>query len=113
MIGRIVRQLADARVASMLFVFVLLAIIFSAASGGIFFTPRNVSLLLRQASIVAILAAGVSFLIIMGEIDLSIGSAVYLCSAIAASLQVMLGMSTFPVVLVTIGAGMIMGAWQG
>jgi D-xylose transport system permease protein len=97
----------------MLVVFVLLAIIFSIASHGIFFTPRNVSLLLRQASVVAILAAGVSFLIIMGEIDLSIGSAVYLCSAIAASLQVMLGFGTFPVLLLTIGAGMIMGAWQG
>ncbi len=106
-------QIADGRVLSMLVVFVLLCIFFHVDSGGIFFQPRNLSLLLRQASIVAVASAGVSILMVMGEIDLSIGSAVFLCSVIAASLQVTYGAGTLVTVLATIAAGLILGAVQG
>ncbi len=106
-------QIADGRVLSMLVVFVLLCIFFHIDSGGIFFQPRNLSLLLRQASIVAVASAGVSILMVMGEIDLSIGSAVFLCSVIAASLQVTYGAGTLVTVLATIAAGLIIGAVQG
>ena len=51
-------------------------------------------LLLRQGSIAAGAASGVSILIIMGEIDPAISSAVYLCSVIAASLQANVGMAS-------------------
>lgn len=106
-------RIADLRVLSMLVVFVLLCIVFHVTSNGIFFTPRNVSLLLRQASIVAVVSAGVSILMIMGEIDLSIGSAVYLCSVVAATLQVSYGAGTITTVLATVLVGLAMGAWQG
>ena len=98
---------------SMLVVFVLLAIAFDVATGGVFFTPRNMSLLLRQASLVAVLSGGVSVLMVMGEIDLSIGSGVFLCSVIAAMLQVTYGVATLPAVLATLLVGVAMGAWQG
>jgi D-xylose transport system permease protein len=107
------RGLIEPRALSMLVVFAVLAIVFHVASDGIFFTPRNLSLLLRQASIVAIVAAGVSILMVMGEIDLSIGSAVYLCSVVAATLQVSFGMPVLPTLLLTVAAGMLMGAWNG
>jgi D-xylose transport system permease protein len=106
-------RVSDTRALSLLIVFIVLAAYFHLESNGIFFSPRNVSLLLRQASIVAIAAAGVSILIVMGEVDLSIGSAVYLCSVVAASLQTYYGFGT----LVTVGAtalvGIALGAWQG
>ena len=97
----------------MFFVLALLAIYFHVSTHGIFFSPRNLSLLFRQGSIAAVVASGVSILIIMGEIDLSIGSAVYLCSVIAASLQANLGVTTLPTVIVTVLAGVLMAAWQG
>ena len=106
-------RIADLRALSMVIVFVVLCVVFHVASGGIFFTPRNVSLLLRQASIVAVVSAGVSVLMVMGEIDLSIGSAVYLCSVVSASLQVFYGVGTLPTVGLTVIAGIAMGAWQG
>ncbi len=106
-------QVADLRVLSMLLVFIVLCAAFHIWSNGIFFTPRNLSLLLRQASIIAVISAGVSILMVMGEIDLSIGSAVYLCSVVAATLQVDVELSTWPTVLVTVLAGVAMGAWQG
>ena len=110
---RRIGQVADGRVLSMLAVFVLLCLFFHIASHGIFFQPRNLSLLLRQASIVVIVSAGVSILMVMGEIDLSIGSAVFLCSVVAAGLQLWLGLGTVPTVLLTILAGLVLGALQG
>lgn len=109
----LMRRIADARLAAMFLVLALLAIYFHVATNGIFFAPRNLSLLLRQGSIAAVAASGVSILIVMGEIDLSIGSAVYLCSVIAASLQANVGMATLPTVLITVLAGVLMAAWQG
>jgi D-xylose transport system permease protein len=109
----LMRRIAEERLAAMFLVLALLAIYFHIATHGIFFGPRNLSLLLRQGSIAAVAASGVSILIVMGEIDLSIGSAVYLCSVIAASLQANIGMATAPTVLITVLAGVLMAAWQG
>src|SRR5579863_10256971 len=111
--GELLRRLAESRLLAMFFVLFVLSVYFHLATNGIFFRPRNLSLLLRQGSIAAIVASGVSILIIMGEIDLSIGSAVYLCSVIAASLQANAGIATLPTVLITVLAGIIMAAWQG
>ncbi len=108
-----VSKIADPRIATMLVVFVVLAIVFHVASGEIFFTPRNISLLLRQASIVAVVAAGVSIMMIMGEIDLSIGSAVYLCGVVAATLQLNYGIGIVGTIAATMVVGIVMGAWQG
>jgi D-xylose transport system permease protein len=106
-------QVFGGRVLSMLIVFVLLCLFFHIASDGIFFQSRNLSLLLRQASIVAVVAAGVSILMVMGEIDLSIGSAVFLCSVIAATLQYNYGLDPWLTIIVTILAGIAMGGTQG
>jgi ABC-type sugar transport system ATPase subunit/ABC-type xylose transport system permease subunit len=108
-----VMRIADSRTLSLLLVFVLLSLCFNFASNNIFFSPRNLSLLLRQASIVAVAASGVSVLIVMGEIDLSIGSAVYLCSVVAAGMQAQFHFGTLETVLATILVGAILGAWQG
>ena len=107
------RRIAGGRLAAMFLVLALLAIYFHVATHGIFFSPRNLSLLFRQGSIAAIVASGVSILIIMGEIDLSIGSAVYLCSVIAASLQANLGVATLPTVMITVLAGSADGCVAG
>ncbi|MFN8224758.1 MAG: hypothetical protein U0R50_16110 [Gaiellales bacterium] len=103
----------DWRIASGALVLVVLAVAFHLMSDGVFFTPRNLSLLLRQASIVAILAGGVSVLMIMAEIDLSIGSAVYLTGVVAGEVVVTHGQPTWVGVVAAIGAGIALGAWNG
>ena len=103
----------DRRIIAMVLVFAVLAVIFHIQSDGVFFTSRNLSLLLRQAAAVAVLAAGVSMLMVMAEIDLSIGSAVFLTGVVAAKLQVDAGVPTLVAVLAAIGAGCVLGAWQG
>lgn len=103
----------DWRIASAALVLVVLAVVFHVASDEVFFTPRNLSLLLRQASLVAILAAGVSVLMIMAEIDLAIGSAVFLTGVVAAELVVTHGQSTWLGVAAALGTGIALGAWNG
>ena len=70
-------------------VIILLAeiIIFSLISSR-FLSVGNLTNVLKQVSINAILAAGVSFAIILGGIDISIGSVVGFTGAIAAALVV-------------------------
>ncbi|HHZ6165211.1 TPA: sugar ABC transporter permease, partial [Burkholderia contaminans] len=59
---------------ALLFAVVAIWAFFSVLTDGAFVTPRNVSNLLRQMSITGMLACGMVFVIIAGEIDLSVGS---------------------------------------
>jgi D-xylose transport system permease protein len=93
--------------------FAVVAISFNIATDGLFLSPRNVTLLMRQASITSILAMAVAILIIKGEIDLSIGSAVYLCGTAAAAAQVYWGQPVATTLLFALAIGLLLGAWQG
>lgn len=101
------------RIASTVGVLAVLSLVFHLTSDGIFFDPRNLSLLLRQAALVAVLAAGVSILMIMAEIDLSIGGGVLLTGAVAAKLSYDHGLPTWVCVLAALASGAALGAWNG
>ena len=94
-------------------VFITIAIVFNIGTDGIFLSPRNLSLLMRQSAITAILAMAVSILIIKGEIDLSIGSSVFLCGTLAATLQVSYQMDVASTLAITLALGLLLGLWQG
>jgi D-xylose transport system permease protein len=88
--------------------------------GSQFLTARNFSNLLRQMAITGMLAAAMVFVIVAGEIDLSVGSLLGLLGGIAAVLDVTyhwpLAGTVFVVVLVGIALGMLTGwltAYQG
>src|SRR6058998_567527 len=66
----------------------LLILYFQEKSGGLFLTSNNASLLLRQTAVVAVVATGMALLIIMGEIDLSVGSAAFFTGLVVAHFQV-------------------------
>ena len=88
-------------------------LIFSIVTNGLFLSPRNLSQLLRQTSIVALLSLGLAFIIISGNNDLSCGNLLGLCGGISAVLQVWLGQNTIVAVLGAIGLGVICGMWNG
>lgn len=71
--------------------FLLLVILVSIATEGSFLTSRNLTNLLRQASINGILASGMTIIILTGGIDLSIGSVVALCGIVIGVTQVNMG----------------------
>jgi D-xylose transport system permease protein len=94
-------------------VFLVLAIYFHLQSQGLFLTPRNLSLMLRQSAILAVIASGVAILMTMSEIDLSIGSAVFLCGVVSAQLATSGKVPLLIVVLAALGTGILLGALQG
>jgi D-xylose transport system permease protein len=111
-LGRPLRAL-NVRAYGMLLVLVAIWIYFQIETNGLFLSSGNITNLLRQASLVAILAAGMVLVIVSGHIDLSAGSAVGLIAIIAADLQINHGVATVPTIALAVLAGLAMGVWQG
>lgn len=77
-----------------------------------FMTVDNILNVLRQVSINALIAFGMTFVILTGGIDLSVGSILALASAVTASMLAS-GMDPILAILVGLLAGAIMGAING
>jgi ribose/xylose/arabinose/galactoside ABC-type transport system permease subunit len=73
-----------------------------------FFTQANLSNVLRQNAFIAILAAGMTFVILTGGIDLSVGSVVALSGVVCAGL-----LAAGTPALLSIGAGLLVGLSAG
>ncbi len=91
----------------------VITLFFSVMTDWSYLTPRNISNLFRQTAITGILAIGMVFVIISGEIDLSVGSMMGLLGGIAAILDVWLGLPLIVTVLFTLVAGFLLGVWNG
>jgi ribose transport system permease protein len=77
-----------------------------------FFTLDNIFNVLRQVSINALIAFGMTFVILTGGIDLSVGSILALSSAITAGMLAN-GMDPILAMLIGLGSGAVMGAING
>lgn len=88
-------------------------IIFNLLTKGTFISARNLTNLYLQMGYIAVLAVGMVLVIVAGHIDLSVGSVAAFTGAIAAILQVKMGLPTLPAILLTLVVGLIIGAWQG
>jgi len=85
-----------------------LAVIFTFTTKS-FLSPRNIIELLRESSMVGIVALGVSFVIIGGGIDLSTGGIVTLCGLVCARLSFIPGIPGFVVLLGGVLTGVLCG----
>jgi ribose/xylose/arabinose/galactoside ABC-type transport system permease subunit len=91
---------------------VLLLGVYLAATSDAFLTDTNLTNILLQASILAIVAFGATFVILAGELDLSVGTGAALVSVIAA--QVMKDSGSIALgLLAGIGIGLLVGALNG
>lgn len=91
-------------------VLALVVVAATVASGGLFLRPENLLNVARQISFEALIAFGMTLVIITGGIDLSVGSLVALTGVVAA-----LAMQAFgpPGAGVAIGAGLLAGVATG
>lgn len=94
-----------------LFGLILLIIVVSILNPS-FLSIANIFNVLRQVSISAIIAFGMTFVILTGGIDLSVGSTLALTGAIAASL-LSSGMDPFLTMGIALIIGLILGAING
>jgi len=111
-----VRSLAKFIVAQRtIIVLILLLIVLCVVIGYLipsFLTFQNFTNVLRQVSITAIIAVGMTFVIITEGIDISVGSIVALCGVIAA-LALKSNIPIFPSVLLALIVGIVVGLFNG
>ena len=77
-----------------------------------FMTDKNISNLLRQGSMIAILAVGQTFVIITSGIDLSVGAVVGFSTVIIAML-LNAGVPVWAAILITLAVGLCIGLFHG
>ena len=77
----------DIKTYALIIALLFIWLLFGSLTGGIFFSSRNLSNLLRQMTIVSFLSIGMTLVIITGNIDLSVGSVTGFIGVIAAYLQ--------------------------
>ena len=92
-------------------IFISIIILASIASP-FFLNPANLTNVLRQLVVVSLLAFGITFVIILGHIDVSLGSVVALTGTIAASVMAKT-QSIFLAVVVGILVGIVVGIING
>lgn len=100
--------------------FIALIIIFVTASvicvkdgTNVFLDMRNIMNVLRAVSETGIIAIGMTMILILGDIDLSVGSVVGLVSTGCASLMVRSGFDFVPAVLASLAIGALYGFFNG
>jgi putative multiple sugar transport system permease protein len=106
-LGREVKQ--HVRDYAMYIALVVIFIVFGITTNGIFVSSRNISNLLNQTGYLAVLAVGMTLIIVIRHIDLSIGFLSGFLGAIAAIFMVSLGLPEWIVVPIILIFGAIAG----
>ena len=92
---------------------VALGLLFFALRPETFLTPRNMANLADQAAPIIILAMGLVFILLLGEIDLSAGVVSGVCAAVMAKLLLDGGAPWYVAVLAAIVTGVAIGLFTG
>jgi len=105
-------------IVAMIFIWILFAI----ATGGLYFSPQNISNLIRQMTVTSFLSVGMVLVIVTGNIDLSVGKVAGFVSVIVAQFQADIWnmilpdqplLTTILSVIVGLLVGILIGAFQG
>jgi D-xylose transport system permease protein len=92
---------------------VVIWLVFYVASGGTFISPFNLVNLTLQMAAVGTIAVGVIFVLLLGEIDLTVGIVSGLCAGVMAVLNVKMGLPGPLAVAGAIVSGTAIGTVQG
>ena len=96
---------------NLLVIVIVLMVILSFATKN-FFTVNNMRNLVRQTSVNGIIALGMTFVIISGGIDLSVGSVVGVASIVVAKL-LLAGTGIFPAIIIALLVCALLGTLNG
>lgn len=111
--GKALAVFAELKQYSMVFFLILVSVFFQFLTNGTFLRPLNVTNVILQNSHILILAIGMLMIIVLGHIDLSVGSVAGFTGAIAAIMIVNNDMNPLLAVLLCLVIGGVIGAWQG
>src|SRR5262245_52831653 len=94
------------------FIAVIVACIFLSVATDAFATPKNLYNITRNITCVAIIALGMTLVIITGGIDLSVGSVLCLCSMVLAVVM-HAGFSIYVGIAASVATALVVGAFNG
>lgn len=97
---------------SMILMLALILIIFAFLTNGVNLNSRNITNIFMQNSYILLLAVGMMLVIILGNIDLSVGSFIAVTGAFSAMLYNS-GIGMIPTIILSIIIGIAIGAFQG
>jgi len=92
---------------------VIIMLFFSVKTNGGFIQARNISNLINQAGYVAVLAIGMTIILILKHIDLSVGYVAGFSGAIAAILMTKAGLNVWLTIVIVLCLGLLIGLYQG
>ncbi|MCL1983675.1 MAG: sugar ABC transporter permease [Clostridiales bacterium] len=98
---------------TMIAALLIIWVIFSSLTNGLFLTPRNLSNLFLQMVTIGIMTSGMMMVMVTCHIDLSVGSLCGTLGACVAFLMVNMGLSPFITIPITLILGLCVGAWHG
>ncbi|WP_210188526.1 hypothetical protein [Bradyrhizobium sp. Gha] len=88
-------------------------IAFSILTDGVFVSDRNLTNLMRQTAMTAMVAIGMLVVVVQGEIDLSVGSFLSLCVTVIAMIEVSGVVGVWGSIAVALCMGILVGLWNG
>lgn len=92
---------------------IMIVIFASMVPNGIFLTTNNLLNIINQSSLTAIIASGLTMVLVVGEFDLSIGYAASLAGILVTGLMAKQGLPMLLAILVTLLIGGIIGSANG
>lgn len=92
---------------------VCIMLFFTVQTNGGFIQPRNIANLINQAGYVAVMAIGMTLILIIVHIDLSVGYVAGFCGAIAAILMTKYNVNEWIAILAVLVIGLFIGMYQG
>ncbi|HSO59007.1 MAG TPA: sugar ABC transporter permease [Paenisporosarcina sp.] len=92
---------------------IVIMLTFSIMTDGLFMSSRNISNLLDSAGYIAVLAVGMTLVIVIRHIDLSVGFAAGFLGAIAAILLTQVGLPIYLTIPIILVLGVVVGLFNG
>lgn len=86
---------------------------FAIQTNGGFLQARNIANLINQAGYVAVMAIGMTLILIILHIDLSVGYVAGFCGAVAAILMTKYNVNEWLAILIVLLLGLLIGLYQG
>ena len=98
---------------SMVIVLCLSLIFFQIATEGVFLKPLNITNLILQNSHILVLSIGMLLVVLLGDVDLSVGSAVALIGALSSIIIIKHNIPAGLGIVICLLIGALIGAWNG
>src|SRR5574341_2322640 len=93
----------------MFFALFIIVVVFAITTKGLFITPRNIVNLVNQTGYIAVLSAGMRLVIVIRQIDLSVGFLAGFLGAVSAIAMVYWQISVYLTLLLVLALGTMAG----